>query len=292
MAELVTVDYQGDRRWGIVDYDRVRLAPRAVARSLQEFIDSGQRLPDTSAWPSAPVQETRFVAPIPEPRRNLICLGLNYADHAAEVQGVDPADVELPEHPMFFTKATTTVTGADADIVLDDRVTQCLDWEVELGVIIGRKGRFIAAADAMDHVFGYTVVNDLSAREIQKRHSQFFLGKSMDGSAPVGPWVVTADAVADPHALDLHTSVNGVAKQSSNTRQLIWGIPAIIEILSRVMTLLPGDIIATGTPGGVGFVREPREFLKPGDAVECSIAGIGTIRNRLVGPADLPNASA
>lgn len=282
---LATVQYQEVSRWGLVEGDRVALAPmdRGIAPDLRAFIEQETgALPDAERWERVELDRVRLDAPLPEPRRNIICLGLNYADHAAEAQGVPPGQAQLPEHPVIFTKATTAVTGPRTDVPLDERVTRRLDWEVELAVVIGRRGRFIEAAGAMEHVFGYTVVNDLSARERQKNHQQFFLGKSMDGSAPMGPWIVTADEIPDPHDLDVACTVNGAIKQDSSTRNLIFGIPRIIEILSRVMTLLPGDVIATGTPGGVGFARDPREFLWPGDVVECSVGGIGSIRNRIV----------
>ena len=190
--------------------------------------------------------------------------------------------VELPQSPVVFTKATTTVTGPHARIPVDQRVTRRLDWEVELGVVIGRAGRFISADTAMSHVFGYTVVNDLSARERQKHHKQFFMGKSMDASCPMGPWITTADAIADPHCLQIRCSVNDSVKQESNTRHLIFSIPRIIEELSTVMTLLPGDIIATGTPAGVGFARNPPEYLESGDVVVCAIESLGELRNTVV----------
>jgi 2-keto-4-pentenoate hydratase/2-oxohepta-3-ene-1,7-dioic acid hydratase in catechol pathway len=158
-----------------------------------------------------------------------------------------------------------------------------MDWEVELAIIIGRRGKSIARAQAPNYVFGYTVVNDVSARDIQNAHGgQFFKGKSLDGACPMGPWIVTRDEVPDPHALAIRCRVNGVVKQDSSTAELIFDVPAIVEWLSRGMTLLPGDIVATGTPSGVGFARTPPEFLKPGDVVECEIEGIGTIRNTVV----------
>ena len=156
-----------------------------------------------------------------------------------------------------------------------------IDWEAELAVIIGRGGKNIPASAAFDHIFGYTCLNDVSARDLQSNHSQFFKGKSLDGACPIGPWIVTADEIPDPQALDITCRVNGVIKQSSNTRYMIFNIPAIIEILSRGMTLDAGDIIATGTPSGVGFARKPPEFLKPGDVVEVEIEGIGVLRNRV-----------
>ena len=181
---------------------------------------------------------------------------------------------------MFFTKATTTVNGPFADIPFDARVTEQLDWEVELGVVIGPGGKNIPRQAALEHIFGYTVINDVSARDVQSAHGgQFFKGKSLDGYCPMGPWLVTRDEIADPHHLRLRCLVNGVVKQDSTTAELIFNLPAILEWLSLGLTLLPGDMIATGTPSGVGFARTPPEFLKPGDVVECEVEGIGAIRN-------------
>ncbi len=269
-------------RWGVIDGQTVHLAPaNTEIPTLRALIEAGGAIPDTADFERVPLAECELRAPIPEPRRNIMCLGLNYADHAAESQGTTPEEVELPESPVVFTKATTTVTGPYADIPVDRRVTRRLDWEVELAFVIGRGGRFIARNEAMEHVFGYTIINDLSARERQRHHKQFFLGKSMDGSCPMGPWITTADAISDPHALAISSTVNGSLKQDSTTRYLIFDIPRIIEELSTVMTLLPGDIIATGTPAGVGFARTPPEYLHAGDVVECHIEGLGSLRNTI-----------
>ena len=270
-------------RWGIVDGRTVHLAPRdgVAPASLRALIEAGGGLPDSTAWETVPLDTIELRAPIPEPRRNVMCLGLNYADHAAESQGTTPDRVELPESPVVFTKATTTVTAPYADVPVEARVTRHLDWEVELAFVIGRGGRLITRDEAMQHVFGYTVVNDLSARERQKHHKQFFLGKSMDASCPMGPCITTADEIPDPHNLVIRSTVNDTVKQDSNTRNLIFDIPRIIEELSTVMTLLPGDIIATGTPAGVGFARTPAEYLHNGDVVECYVEGLGTLRNMI-----------
>ena len=233
---------------------------------------------------SVPLASVTLLAPIPAPRRNVLCLGLNYAAHAAESQRAKGQPVKLPEVPLFFTKATTAVNGPFADIPFDASVSEQIDWEVELAVVIGKQGKNIARANAMEYVFGYTVINDVSARDVQNAHGgQFFKGKSLDGACPMGPWIVTRDEVPDPHALPLRCRVNGVTKQDSTTADFIFDIPAMIDWLSRGMTLLPGDVISTGTPSGVGFARTPPEFLKPGDVVECEVEGIGMIRNRVVG---------
>jgi 2-keto-4-pentenoate hydratase/2-oxohepta-3-ene-1,7-dioic acid hydratase in catechol pathway len=217
--------------------------------------------------------DVHLLAPIPRPRRNIFCMGQNYADHAAE------HGASVSEAPILFTKATTTVNHPEEPIVVDPAISRKLDWEVELGVVLGRVGKNIPAAEALDYVFGYTIINDISARDLQFRHKQWFKGKSLDGSCPMGPWIVTADEIADPHNINLRLRVNGVTKQDANTRQMIFKLPAIIESLAAGMTLEPGDIIATGTPAGVGDARTPPEYLQPGDVVEAEIDGIGTLRN-------------
>ncbi|MEZ5448731.1 MAG: fumarylacetoacetate hydrolase family protein [Thiolinea sp.] len=213
------------------------------------------------------------LAPIPHPRKNVICLGLNYLDHAEETAGHVGKMAKKPEYPIVFTKATSSVTGPDSVIPWDTDSCSQLDWEAELGVVIGKGGRKISREQALEHVFGYTVINDLSARDLQFNHKQFFLGKSIDGGCPMGPDLITADEIADPQNLGIRCRVNGVSKQASNTRHMIFSIAEMIEHISRGMTLEPGDIIATGTPSGVGFVRQPPEFLRPGDVVECRSGG-------------------
>lgn len=233
--------------------------------------------------PAQPLDPAALLAPIPEPRRNIFCLGWNYADHSKEAAHLRGKETKLPERPVFFTKLTTTANGPYRDVIMDSRVSEQNDWEVELGVVIGKGGKDIPRAEAMDHVFGYLVVNDVSARDVQTAHGkQFFKGKSLDGYCPMGPWLVTADEVPDPHSLALSCRVNGVLKQEGSTRDLIFDIPAIIEWLSLGLTLLPGDIIATGTPSGVGFARTPPEYLQPGDLVECEVEGLGCLRNRMI----------
>jgi 2-keto-4-pentenoate hydratase/2-oxohepta-3-ene-1,7-dioic acid hydratase in catechol pathway len=222
----------------------------------------------------------RLAAPIPVPRRNVFCLGWNYAEHSRESAAMRGKDAKLPARPIFFTKATTSVIGPDAPIPAHTRHTGQLDWEVELAVILGRGGVDIPRDRALDHVFGYTILNDVSARDLQTGHGgQFFKGKSLDGTCPMGPWLATRDEIADPGALRLSSRVNGIVKQDAGTDQMIFDVPAIIEWLSQGMTLQPGDIIATGTPAGVGFARNPPEYLHPGDVVECEVEGLGILRN-------------
>ncbi|HEX6121638.1 MAG TPA: fumarylacetoacetate hydrolase family protein [Ktedonobacterales bacterium] len=230
------------------------------------------------AWEAVEV-----LAPIPQPRKNILCLGRNYAEHAAESLRAVGQEVKLPAFPNIFTKAPTTINGPYGDIPYDAAVTEALDWEVELAVIIGRGGRHIPRAEALGHVWGYTVLNDISARDLQHRAGvQWFLGKSLDGACPMGPVIVTADGIPDPQRLRLTLAVNGVVKQEDTTDRMLFDVATIIETLAHVMTLEPGDIIATGTPAGVGFGRTPKEFLRPGDLLESSIEGIGTLRNRVV----------
>ncbi|MGH8729699.1 MAG: fumarylacetoacetate hydrolase family protein [Burkholderiales bacterium] len=248
-------------------------AGRERLESLATFVGKGGGIP---------LSEARLHAPIPRPRKNVFCVGWNYLEHYAEGERIRKSGEDLPKHPVFFSKAVTAVNGPFDDIPLDATVTKRLDWEVELGVIIGKAGKNISEASAFEHVFGYTVINDVSAREVQKRHGgQWLKGKSLDGCCPMGPCIVTADEV-DPGDLRVITRVNGATKQDSNTKHLYFRIPRLIAELSLGLTLEPGDIISTGTPEGTGFARTPPEYLQPGDVLETEIAGIGVMRNPIV----------
>jgi 2-keto-4-pentenoate hydratase/2-oxohepta-3-ene-1,7-dioic acid hydratase in catechol pathway len=222
-----------------------------------------------------------LLAPIPRPFKNVFCVGRNYVDHVAEGYRSRGQELKLPEHPQFFTKPRTAVTGPDAPVPHHVGVTEKLDYEVELGIVIGAAGRDIPRERALDHVFGYTIVNDVTARDLQRRHDQWFKGKGLDGSCPMGPWIVHASALADPQRLDISLTVNGEVRQHANTRDMIFDLPTIIATLSAGLTLEPGDIIATGTPSGVGYAMDPPRFLADGDVVECRIERIGTLRNRI-----------
>jgi 2-keto-4-pentenoate hydratase/2-oxohepta-3-ene-1,7-dioic acid hydratase in catechol pathway len=215
-----------------------------------------------------------LLAPIPRPPK-FICVGLNYRDHAAE------AKQAIPSVPTIFNKFTNVVIGPGAPIVLP-RVSTRPDYEAEFAFVIGRGGRYISAASAMEHVFGYTIVNDVSARDFQNATSQWLMGKTFDTFAPTGPWIVTKDEIADPHVLDVSLEIGGETLQHSNTRELIFKIPELIEYISQVVTLEPGDIVATGTPAGVGFARRPPRWLRAGDEVIVRIEGIGELRNPVV----------
>ncbi len=228
--------------------------------------------------------DVELLAPIPRPHKNIFCVGRNYAEHAEESRrAMGEAKPTGPAHVNIFTKPPTAVNRPYGEIPLDEGVTQEMDWEVELGVIIGATARHVSRDQALARVWGYTVANDITARDVQHLPGiQWFLGKSMDSSCPMGPWIVTADEIPDPQALRLGLSVNGVAKQEDTTANMIFDVASIIETLAGVLTLEPGDIIITGTPAGVGFARTPKEFLHPGDVVEASVEGIGTLRNRVV----------
>ena len=258
--------------------------------SMQTLIEEGEpaleeaRSLAEKANPRTEVSEVELRAPIPHPRRNVFCMGWNYLTHFEEGQGRrGDNQEELPEYPTFFDKPTTTVVGPYDDIPFDPDFSEKMDYEAELAVVIGRAGRSIPAAEAMDHIFGYTLANDVTARDVQRRHGgQWLKGKGMDGSCPLGPWIVTADEIADPQDLPVRCDVNGVQKQDSNTRFMVFPIARLIEELSLAMTLLPGDILLTGTPEGVGYARTPPEYLSPGDEVTVTIPEIGRITNRVV----------
>jgi len=227
---------------------------------------------------SVPMREVTILAPIPKPRKNIFGIGLNYTEHVAESARTLDTSKELPQQPVIFSKPPTAVTGTDTEILHNEKVTQQLDWECELAVIIGKKGKFVKKENAMDHVFGYTVINDVSARDC-RRAGQWIVSKGQDTFAPMGPVLVTKDEIPDPHNLDLWLTVNGVEKQRSNTKFMLFRISDLIEDLSTVFTLEPGDIIATGTPAGVGAGRSPQEWMWGGDVVEATVEGIGTLRN-------------
>jgi 2-keto-4-pentenoate hydratase/2-oxohepta-3-ene-1,7-dioic acid hydratase in catechol pathway len=242
---------------------------RSLAGEAAAWIQAGRA--------SIPVGRARWLAPIPRPSKNITCVGRNYAAHTRE-GGAAP-----PEVPVFFTKPPTTVIGPDAP-VLYHRVTQELDYEVELAVVVGKRGRNIPASKALDHVFGYTIMNDVTARDLQRRHQQWFKGKSLDTFAPLGPWIVHRSAIANPQNLRLSMRVNGETRQSSHTSQMLFPVAQLIEALSAGTTLEPGDILATGTPEGVGMRYSPPRYLHVGDVMEAEVEGIGILRNRIASP--------
>lgn len=231
---------------------------------------------------AVPFEDVTLLAPVPEPGQDIICLGVNYLDHLRESREfLQESESRKPEYPVYFGKRVNRALADQEEIPPHSGLTDSLDYETELAVIIGREARNVPEWEAASYIFGYTILNDVSARNLQSRHGQWYLGKSLDGFAPMGPWIVTADEIAFPPALSIRTRVNGALVQDANTADLIFGIAALISDLSQGMTLRPGTILSTGTPSGTGVGRKPPCYLKPGDTVECEIEGIGTLTNRI-----------
>lgn len=245
------------------------LGLRALAREAEALAKAGKS--------TLPVAAAKLLAPIPRPRKNIACMGRNYVEHAKE-SGSAP-----PEVPVFFTKPPTAVVGPEAPVI-HHAVTQQLDYEVELVAVIGRRGRDIAPEKALDYVFGYTIMNDVTARDLQRRHLQWFKGKSLDTFAPMGPWIVHRSAIPNPQALRLSMRLNGEVRQNSTTANMIFTVAQLISALSAGMTLEPGDLLATGTPEGVGMGFSPQKWMSIGDVMEAEVEGIGVLRNRVVAP--------
>jgi 2-keto-4-pentenoate hydratase/2-oxohepta-3-ene-1,7-dioic acid hydratase in catechol pathway len=264
-------------------------APDSLLALIQAGPDAWQRmaslLEQELARPGAGdhrLQDVTWHAPIPRPRKNIFCLGQNYKSHIQEAARAREREFKLPEVPVFFTKAPSSVNGPYDAVPWKAAITQQLDYEAELAVIIGAHCKDVERADALDCVFGYTVLNDVSARDLQKSHLQWFKGKSLDGFCPMGPLVVTADEFGDPHQKRISLRLNGETRQDSTTAHMIFPIDVSIEFLSQGMTLEPADIIATGTPEGVGLGRTPPEYMKDGDIMETEVEGIGIMKNKIV----------
>ena len=253
---------------------------KAVAAARKAF-DAALSAPEGKGlW--SPYEASKLLAPIPHPRKNIFCVGRNYKEHileAARARGVEPT---FPKVPEFFSKPPTTVIGPEAGIERHAEHTQNLDYEVEFAIVIGKRTRDVKSADALSHVFGYTIVNDVTARDAQRAHGQWFKGKSYDTFCPMGPAIVTADEFGDPSGRRIALTVNGEIRQDSNTADLLFTVPQIIESLSASLTLEPGDVIATGTPSGVALGMTPQKWLQVGDVVEAEIEGLGRLRNRVV----------
>jgi 2-keto-4-pentenoate hydratase/2-oxohepta-3-ene-1,7-dioic acid hydratase in catechol pathway len=283
---LVTYRDAAATRIGAVRDDRV-VDLSALAPDMLSLIDQGAEglararalVAGTRDEATRRLGEVTLLAPIPRPRKNIVCLGMNYAAHALESARARGNPEVLPAYPVFFTKAVTCVNDPDGMVPLHQEVTSQLDWEVELAFVMGSIARRVHASQAYDYVFGYTIMNDVSARELQSRHQQFYRAKSLDGCGPLGPWIVTADEIPDPHALGIRLRLNGKTMQDSITGDLIFKIPQLIETLSDGITMEPGDIVSTGTPAGVGMGMTPQVWLKDGDVMEAEIDGIGTLRN-------------
>jgi len=277
---FVTFESGGKGHPGLLTKDDfvVDLSPAGFS-SLLDLIEAGAPgVAKAEAFAAAaskqPLSSVKLLAPIPRPRK-LICVGLNYRDHAAETGAT------IPDVPTIFNKFATAVIGPGDDIVLP-KVSKSPDYEAEFAFIVGTGGRHIASGDWQKHIFGYTIINDVSARDYQRATTQWLMGKTFDTFAPMGPWIVTADEIPDPHNVSVQLEINGETLQDGNTRELIFKIPALVEFLSSVFTLEPGDIVSTGTPAGVGVARKPQRFLRPGEEVIVKIAGIGELRNPVV----------
>ena len=267
-------------RLGIVEGDVLRPLPVTIA-TLTDYLSLAET-ERASLVPEGAVAlaDVTLRAPL-RPRKNVFCVGRNYMGHAEEVARTRGTPLNLPSVPTFFTKAPTAIADPGATLHLSPDVSQQYDWEAELAVVIGERCRDVAERDALSVVFGYTCLNDVTARDLQKDHHQWFKGKSLDQTCPIGPWVVTADEIRDPQNLDIALRLDGAIKQNANTSQMIFSVAQIVASLSRGMTLEPGDVIATGTPDGVGFARTPPEFLGDGMRMDVEIARIGTLTNRV-----------
>ncbi len=291
------VDNPHQIRWGIWQPDEgyvldVQLAQPSLPSSLRLAIEQAHSITltlkdifekrKTLVSAQIPLKKITLQAPYLDPPRNILCTGINYAEHLDEL--VRPLSVEkkLPEYPFIFTKPCTSIAHPEAAIECHAGVTDSYDYEVELAVIIGKRGRDIAKEDALDYVFGYSIMNDLSARDIQRRTSQWYCGKALDGSAPFGPCIVLKDYIENPQNLRITSRINGETRQDSNTNNMLFDVPTLIHIVSQGTSILPGDIIATGTPSGVGMSFKPPKYLHANDVMELEIENIGILRNSLI----------
>jgi 2-keto-4-pentenoate hydratase/2-oxohepta-3-ene-1,7-dioic acid hydratase in catechol pathway len=290
---IATFEHMGRRRVGIVSGDGESVQPLQMPQAAADLgvlalvQDAAAGRPMPPAEGSAmPIDAVTLEAPIPQPRRNLFCVGRNYHEHAKELSGsvFKDSSASTAAWPIVFTKVPECVIATGRPVQLPVQVSEQIDYEAELAVVIGKGGRNIRREDAMGHVYGYTIVNDVTARDVQMRHQQWDLGKSFDTFCPMGPWLVTADEL-DGQVTRVRCWVNGELRQDARTTDLIFDIPSLIETCSRGITLLPGDIIATGTPSGVGMGMKPPAFLKPGDTVRIEIDGIGVLENGFVAQA-------
>ena len=277
---LITCLYRGEERVGALTGEDVALLPYPDMNTLIETASRSDLEAALSGASAVPPAEVTLLSPIPRPRQDVICLGMNYRDHAREAARYD-AEAFAKEKPtaVYFSKRVSRAGDPDGIIPRYKGLVERLDYEAELAVIIGKTAKQVKAEEAGEYIFGYTALNDVSARDLQTAHKQWYFGKGLDGFTPMGPCILTADETAFPPALDISCTVNGQERQRSNTSLLIHGIPEIIEELSSGMTLLPGTIIATGTPAGVGMGFDPPKFLEAGDVVECTIQNIGTLRS-------------
>ena len=278
VIDLQLLSARADRRFPASMLEFIDMGPQAVGSAERLLESFGGQWPEGTAWPE---QNVRLLAPIPRPRKNIFGIGLNYVEHVEESARTLDTSKDLPKQPVIFSKPPTSVIGPGEAIEHNKNLTQQLDWEVELAAIIGARAKRVSQASALDYVFGYSVMIDVSARDC-RRAGQWIYAKGQDTYAPFGPCIVTADEIPNPQTLDLSLTVNGNKKQDSNTRYMLFSVAALIADISIGMTLEPGDIIATGTPSGVGAGRNPQEWLWPGDVVEATVQGIGTLRHPVV----------
>lgn len=274
----VTFARDGVRRPGYLDGDRVipiRASTLAEYIALPPAERNRRHLDESYA-----LSQVTLAAPV-RPLKNIFAVGRNYLEHAREGARASGRDLKLPDVPTFFSKANTAIADPDQTLEFSASVSREYDWEAELAIVIGTRAKNLTLESAAAAIFGYTCLNDITARDLQRNHLQWFKGKSLDNACPIGPWIVTADEIGDAQALDIALRVNGVEKQHSNTANMIFPPATLVAELSKGMTLEPGDVIATGTPEGVGFARTPPEFFKDGDAVEVEIENIGVLRNRI-----------
>jgi 2-keto-4-pentenoate hydratase/2-oxohepta-3-ene-1,7-dioic acid hydratase in catechol pathway len=272
-VKIAKFAHAGAIRTGIVDGDVVR----AVSETLDELVAGFTPTPTDLV---VPLDAVELLAPLTSDCRGILCVGINDVEHQRESAEVFSSTI--PEHPVIFFKTPSAVTAPFAPLVLDDRLSEEFDWEVELGVVIGLGGQHIPRERAGDHVFGYTVINDVTARDVQRRHQQWHLGKNVDASTPVGPWIVTVDEVGYPPRVDVSLELGGEVMQLAHTDDMIFDIADQIATVSRYVALRPGDVFATGTPSGVGFARTPARFLRDGDVVRTAISRVGELRNAIV----------
>jgi 2-keto-4-pentenoate hydratase/2-oxohepta-3-ene-1,7-dioic acid hydratase in catechol pathway len=280
--KLVTYQHNGHQHAGVVHNDTVISLKSAGLPDMLSVLQGGsealKRIEVLLAKPPAdtvtPLSGVKLSAPIPKPTK-IVCVGLNYRDHAIE------SKMEIPSRPTIFSKYNNTVIGPGDNIVIPNN-TQKPDYEAEFAFVIGKGGRHIKAADWPEHVFGYMNLNDVSARDVQLAVSQWVMGKTFDTFAPMGPYLVTADEIKDPHNLNISMTLNGETVQNSNTKELIFKIPDLVEFLSSIMTLEAGDIVSTGTPSGVGMAWNPPKWLKPGDETVVTVEGLGSLRNTCI----------
>ncbi len=291
---LVSFLKEGTLSWGIWEAEKgyildVCKASSQLPSSLRQAVDMGdalfpilqevmQKQGDEKSL-HIPFESITLQAPYTDPPRNILCTGLNYIDHLKELERTLAVEQSIPTHPFVFTKPCTSIAHPDATITSHSKLTDKYDYEVELAVIIGKKGINIPEDKALEHVFGFSILNDLSARDLQKRTSQWYTGKALDASAPFGPCIVCRQSIADAQNLHLQTRINGEVRQDSNTSMMIFSIAKLVHFVSQGSTLLPGDIIATGTPSGVGMSFKPGKFLRAGDIMELEIENIGILRN-------------